>query len=304
MFESAVISSSSRTTLLGWLLRKGISFCISLVLHGAVLALLVVYYSPVKILDFSRQDIRNVFIAPPVEGLVLPETKVPETGEEEPPSPSTDSVRAGAQAAAPAAAATQQPAAQPSPSLPMRLPARITEDFRLSSGVPSRPHLPEGLSFQLTPKQKPFPYSSAPSRERALTPGTLTKYLPKASVLSVRPGSSQAQAAGSGPGDYVTRRPESPRKDVIEWADMAVALILDNWFIPLQLLDQDQDEFEISILVQKDGGIISTEVVRPARIRQLEAAALKALELSTPLPRLPRSYPDNNLAIRLVFARR
>ena len=58
------------------------------------------------------------------------------------------------------------------------------------------------------------------------------------------------------------------------------------------------------MVILKDGWIASTEVVTPARVPELQAAALKALELSSPLPRLPRSFSRNSLEISLVFARK
>jgi hypothetical protein len=83
-----------------------------------------------------------------------------------------------------------------------------------------------------------------------------------------------------------------------------VGLILNNWFIPILLPAQESDEFEIALIVQNDGRIASTEVIRTARIPELQQAALKALELSTPLPRLPREFPEKSLELRLVFSRK
>ncbi len=79
---------------------------------------------------------------------------------------------------------------------------------------------------------------------------------------------------------------------------------LANWFIPLLMIDQQDDEIVIALTVQRDGWIASTEVLQPGRVPELRAAALKALELSMPLPRLPRAYPEKTLNIRVVFVRK
>jgi hypothetical protein len=92
--------------------------------------------------------------------------------------------------------------------------------------------------------------------------------------------------------------------DIGNWADRAVALIMENWLVPHLMLDQEEDEFEISLVIQKDGWIASTEVVTPARIPALQMAALKALEVSSPLPRLPLDFRQESLEILLVFSRK
>jgi hypothetical protein len=304
MFESASIRRSAAANQKREILKRGVSLLISLAVHGAVLSLLVIYYAPLKILDFSG-DVRDVFIAPPVDQLFLPETGPEQRrGEADRSSLSSEpSSQVLAEAVSPEVGQVSEPS-EPGPSEPLSASPRFTENFRLNPSPSTPSELPEGVSFQLVPERKTRSYSYAPPEKRALPSGALSQYIHPSPVLTDTMNSRISP--GSPPGGYSSfpNKPEASRADISQWADRAVAKILDNWFIPLQVLDQEDDEFEIAVMVQKDGWIASTEVVRPARVRPLQAAALKALELSSPLPRLPRTFPEKSLEIRLVFERK
>ena len=130
---------------------------------------------------------------------------------------------------------------------------------------------------------------------RGLIRPTLPRYSSElADDPEIRSGSAQPT------GSSVTSR----RADIANWADRAVALILENWLVPHLMPDQEEDEFEISVTIQSDGWIVSIDVVTPSRVPALQAAALKALEVSSPLARLPRSFPQASLEILLVFSRK
>ena len=182
-------------------------------------------------------------------------------------------------------------------------PPAFRERLELKPPGESSSDLPEGLSFQLAPDRNPRRYDYSP--DEGPDPGTkgvrglIRPGLPRYSGRGAAGSEREAGAAPPSRSTEVTRR-----ADIAGWADRAVAAILENWQVPHLLPDQEQDEFEVSVVVQKDGWISSAEIVSPARIPVLQAAALKALEVSSPLPRLPRSYPEKSLEIRLVFARR
>ena len=160
------------------------------------------------------------------------------------------------------------------------------------------------MSFRIAPERSLHRFEYAPDPGYAIPHADLSKYIRSSiSRFPADPGSSAARGGegetGSSASDAVSRQVEIAR-----WADLAVAMIMERWQVPHLTTDQEEDEFEISVVILKDGWIASTEVVTPARVPELQAAALKALEISSPLPRLPRSYGQNSLEIRLVFARK
>lgn len=285
----------------GWL-KKAVSLGVSLVVHAVMLVLLVVYYGPLKILDFDS-DVRDVYIAPPLERLLLPDRTEPASG----PSPNTGSdVSVMTQTAAAGAAVADDIPFREGISLPERIevPPHLQERFDLRPPPAERADLPPYLSFRIAPERTLPRFEYDPDPGRVIPRVDLSKYIRPAlprfpaepSSSSARGGEGEPASAGS---DTVSRQVEIAR-----WADLAVAKIMERWLVPHLTIDQEEDEFEISVVIQRDGWIASTEVIKPARVPQLLAAALKALELSSPLPRLPRSFSKNRLEIRLVFSRK
>jgi len=280
------------------LIKRGLSLLISVAAHAVMLVLLVIYYAPVKIFEFGV--VRNVFIAPEPERLFLPEALSdtaagPRSSQAGIPEPISS-------AAAVASTGAGETRSDPGLSLPptYEIPDRITMDFRIERPPEPSPQLPSGLVFQLTRPPTGLRYDYSPP---ALRSSSLRKYLPTAHLrLAPSGGAAGEGERGPGPGVRGTSAPQ--RADITEWAQKAVGLILNNWFIPILLPAQESDEFEIALIVQHDGRIASTEVIRTARIPELQQAALKALELSTPLPRLPREFPEKSLELRLVFSRK
>lgn len=285
----------------GWL-KKAVSLGVSLVVHAVMLVLLVVYYGPLKILDFDS-DVRDVYIAPPLERLLLPDRTEPASG----PSPNTGSdVSVMTQTAAAGAAVADDIPFREGISLPERIevPPHLQERFDLRPPPDERADLPPYLSFRIAPERTLPRFEYGPDPGRVIPRVDLSKYIrPALPRFPAEPGSSSARGGEGEPtsagSDTVSRQVEIAR-----WADLAVAKIMERWLVPHLTIDQEEDEFEISVVIQRDGWIASTEVIKPARVPQLLAAALKALELSSPLPRLPRSFSKNRLEIRLVFSRK
>ncbi len=285
----------------GWL-KKAVSLGVSLVVHAVMLVLLVVYYGPLKILDFDSY-VRDVYIAPPLERLLFPDRTEPASG----PAPNTGSdVSVMTQTAAASPAVADDILSRERISLPERIevPPHLQERFDLRPPPAERADLPPYLSFRIAPERTMPRFEYGPDPGRVIPRVDLSKYIrPALPRFPAEPGSSSARGGEGEPAsagsDAVSRQVEIAR-----WADLAVAKIMERWLVPHLTVDQEEDEFEISVVIQRDGWIASTEVVKPARVPQLLAAALKALELSSPLPRLPRSFSKNSLEIRLVFSRK
>ena len=285
----------------GWL-KKAVSLGVSLAVHAVMLVLLVVYYGPIKILDFDSY-VRDVYIAPPLERLLLPDRTEPASD----PAPNRGSdVSVMTQTAAAGPAVADDIPSRERISLPERIevPPHLQERFYLRPLPEERADLPPYLSFRIAPERTLPRFEYGPEPGRVIPRVDLSKYIrPALPRFPAEPGSSSARGREGEPAsagsDAVSRQVEIAR-----WADLAVAMIMERWLVPHLTLDQEEDEFEISVVIQRDGWIASTEVVKPARVPQLLAAALKALELSSPLPRLPRSFSKHSLEIRLVFSRK
>ena len=283
-------------------LKRSFSLFVSLAAHVLVFVLLIVYYSPIKILDFEG-EIRNVFIAPPIERLLLPEQgRTSRLADANPTA--ADSGQPGLTAAS----IPERPS--PVPTVPdlllpelNELPSRLARDFNLSPDVEIPQVMPPGLFFQLAPDRDLPAYEYTPRPELRLPPGALNNYIQPVDPR-LRSDQGNRPVPGAARAVSVENRSRSARADITRWADLSVARILANWFIPLLMTDQQDDEIVIALIVQRDGWIASTEVLQPGRVPELRAAALKALELSVPLPRLPREYPEKSLEIQVVFARK
>jgi len=301
MFENGLISASPYSRLRGRWLKRAISLVVSLAIHAAALVLLVVFYTPLKILDFNVY-VRDVYIAPPLERLFLPQVEAasdpigsPEADASLPASSFSGLVRPIAPDESPARAELTLPER-------MEVPPHLREKLELRPPPEARTELPSGLSFQLAPDRSPPRYSYHPDPASVTAPRELRGFIrPTLPRYSSDPDIDPDRAAG---GERPAGGAVFNQVDIARWADQAVAQVMENWLVPHLLLDKEEDEIKISVVIQKDGWIASTEVVTSARIPALQAAALKALELSSPLPRLPRDFPNDSLEILLVFSRK
>ncbi len=305
MFENGLFASASPPGRRGGWLKKAVSLGISLVVHALVLVLLVVYYVPLKVLDFDSY-VRDVYIAPPLDRLLFPGQAAPAAGPDLNRDPGVSVLtRPAASVIRPLLADDAVPS-RDRISLPERIevPPYLADRFDLRPPPEERAELPPNLSFRIAPERilPRFEYDPDPG---GTTPrADLSRYIrPSISRFTAEPGSS---AVRGGEGDPASSASDavSRQVEIARWAETAVAMVMERWQVPHLTTDQEEDEFEISVVILKDGWIASTEVVTPARVPELQAAALKALEISSPLPRLPRSYSQNSLEIRLVFARK
>jgi hypothetical protein len=301
MFENSLFPASPSSRLRGRWLKRAISLVVSLAIHAAALVLLVVFYTPLKILDFENY-IRDVYIGPPLERLYMPRF---EAASDPPEGLGEDAVLLAAVSGLERPTAPDESPSQTELILPERIeaPLHLREKLELRRPPELRSELPPGLSFQLAPDRDPPRYSYQPDPESGTAPlGVRGLILPSLPRYSSEGATDPDRVLGTmRPADNAAA---SRLIDIGNWADRAVALIMENWLVPHLMLDQEEDEFEISLVIQKDGWIASTEVVTPARIPALQMAALKALEVSSPLPRLPLDFRQESLEILLVFSRK
>jgi TonB family protein len=89
--------------------------------------------------------------------------------------------------------------------------------------------------------------------------------------------------------------------DLKPWAKRALLSIQNNWVIPIATEKSVDQPVEIIIVIEKNGKISSIKVKQSSNSDTFDQAAVNALRLSSPLPNLPRDFPDKNLEARFTF---
>jgi TonB family protein len=74
-----------------------------------------------------------------------------------------------------------------------------------------------------------------------------------------------------------------------------------NWLIPTATAEIVDQPVEITIVIEKNGKISSIKVKQSSNSETFDQSALNALRLSSPLPNLPRDFPNKNLEARFMF---
>lgn len=94
---------------------------------------------------------------------------------------------------------------------------------------------------------------------------------------------------------------QSKGYDISPWAEEIVDKIQKNWFISTTQDISEKAVVEISVTIEKNGELSSYKIVNSSLEPLLDQAALKALELSSPFPKLPDDFPYRNLEAYFVF---
>jgi TonB family protein len=89
--------------------------------------------------------------------------------------------------------------------------------------------------------------------------------------------------------------------DISSWADETVRKIQENWSIPSESSEKIKGSVGIYLVIRKKGDLVSAEIMESSGYSSLDQAAMKALDVSFPLPGLPDNFPAENLEIYLVF---
>jgi TonB family protein len=94
---------------------------------------------------------------------------------------------------------------------------------------------------------------------------------------------------------------QSKGYDISPWAEGVVDRIQKNWAISPAQEISEKAVVEISVIIEKNGELSSYKIVNSSLEPLLDQAALKALELSSPFPKLPDDFPYRNLEAYFVF---
>ncbi len=285
------------------LLRHGLSFLISLVIHAGLIYVMLVHFVSVKIIDF-REQVTSVLLVPP-EKLRLPkiEGNLPNPQDWGAQFPELASRRAR-----PFRKAEETGVAEGSPETYSGPPvdSRLTSAFRLTRTPPEK----EGASPDKRPRFTfPLGPQAGPGRADVGTfPGPrrdLREYIHGA------PSGGRGSPLGAyygrtaGPASRYSRAAAPPlvkNYDLSPWARTVIELIQKNWAIPSTQMVRSEDTVEIAVVILKNGQISSAAIVSPSDNKTFDQAALEAVEGSAPLPPLPGDFPAASVSISFVFS--
>lgn len=89
--------------------------------------------------------------------------------------------------------------------------------------------------------------------------------------------------------------------DITPWATKVVDKIQNNWIIPSSEEAGGKGLVGISVIIEKNGELLSVKIVNSSDVHLLDEAALKAIELSSPFPALPDVLPVAKLEAYFEF---
>ncbi|MCX7975025.1 MAG: TonB C-terminal domain-containing protein [Candidatus Aminicenantes bacterium] len=281
---------------------KLVIFLFSLVIHGFILILLIQAFTPVTIINFPVKVTAVTIV--PREGLILPSG--PDQGTSA--GATIKSKTAGIGESGPSTARLQEkmalldreatiPFSKPRPPGPMPYPP-----FNL---IP-RPK-GETSSFTLKLPAPPEKERIQPSEQR-LRPGSPHDYWRY--VLAIEPGKEKKEAifgvpiiSGSGPISPQVPRVsiEGPGYDLSPWAQEVVARLQKNWQITASKAALEKGTLHLQIGVDRSGEITFMRIILSSQKAAFDRAALEAINLSLPLPRLPEGLPTDSLELTVIF---
>jgi TonB family protein len=290
------------------LLKHGLSLFASLIIHGALIFLLAVFFVSVKIIDFGER-VTPAFIAP-AEKLHLPKIQGNLPNSQDWGAQFPDFIPRRVRL-------LREPAAIPEEKKTMEEGQELLTgpaiDQKLASGFRLDQVLLEKLDsasdkilrFSLPQSAKTFPGTGA---VKTSPPKNVDLKQYVYGGLSGGEGSSSGIYYGGRPGR--TSRPGHapaplPVKnyDLSPWARSVIGLIQKNWIIPSTLAAGPADTVEIAVVILKNGDISSAEILAPSDNKSFDQAALEAVEVSSPLPALPADFPAESLEISFVFTK-
>ncbi len=90
---------------------------------------------------------------------------------------------------------------------------------------------------------------------------------------------------------------EDPNFTYGYYLNRVVAVITANWVRPIM----GNLEATVHVSIQRDGTIKDLRIVTPSTESEYDQSALRAVNTSSPLPPLPKSYDQDHLGLNLVF---
>ena len=283
---------------------KTISALLTLIIHGLLAYLALTLVSPVKIF-VEREKITPVIIVPP-EKLYLPQYGIGPAASDLFMKKSRENTIRPGQISGRTKKLSPEPGEKEKTALVSQpVPASsLSSSFRLSLSGKTKKSLSSGVSPQLSFNLSKLKRASG-KREKSQVARKLDflKYInPEFSSLA---GSGTSLSfSDKKKGLTLARGRLSYLKngyDLTSWAEAVVAKIQKYWLLPAGQWITKQNQVGIIVRVRKNGQLELLKVETTSQEEILDQAALKAINLSLPLPKLPDDFPENQVEVYLVF---
>lgn len=86
------------------------------------------------------------------------------------------------------------------------------------------------------------------------------------------------------------------------YADLLYRIVKSNWIVPYAATHLGlKGVTVITFRIQKNGRVTSLTLESPSGVRPFDGAALNAIELSNPLPPLPKQFPKDSVGVKFGF---
>ena len=253
--------------------RRGI-VVLSFVLHAVLTALLVLWPSFFKEQPKKLEFIAVTVVPPRALGEIAPTSKSPADKPKEQP-PKEDAKKA-------------PPKDEPAPAPPT--PA-VKPDAKALAADPKTTKIPEKST---PPPAKDEPKKNPPAAASAAKepgPDALPSAIPK------RQGSPFGNPLGAST-QQATLGVEDPNFTYGYYLDRIVGVISAKWTRPV--VGPEVKQSLLFFRIQRDGTIIELKLVETSGSKIFDDAALLAVQASSPLPPLPKSYGKDSLGIHLL----
>jgi TonB family protein len=294
--------------------RQGLCLLSSVIIHAIFIFLCFIFIKPIKVYIYENK-ITDILIVPP-EKLFIPETNIHPTA-------------IGVFSKNPPGTGPEKKSGLPREEGRFQVGAdsNITETDKdrleeRTEKMTSHPELSSGFSLDIPSSGRNR--SDRPTDKRLVLPLSpekkgnilkeITKGYEKKDLDFLRYMYSDYAKTGQSKGTYHSRssarRASTPRGsatfeaksyDITPWAKIVVEKIQRNWVLDPSQTTRAKGEVEIFVRIEKSGEISTVEVVRSSEIQLLDQAALKALRMSSPLPKLPDDFPEKSLEAYFVF---
>jgi TonB family protein len=174
-------------------------------------------------------------------------------------------------------------------------PPKFSQGFKLT---PS-PETSSGFSLNISP-----PEDLAPEPEDYLTEGELDllRYLSSETSTQLPLGiSPSTETYGARISSLGKASFNINQIDISPWARDVVEKIQKNWAIPTSLEDDGKNAVEITASIGKNGDLLNVGLRNSSAHPVLDRAALHAVRISAPFPKLPENFPYENLEAHFLF---
>ena len=258
--------------------RRGF-VAVSFVLHAALTAALVLWPSFFKKPPKKFEFVAVTVVPPRALGEIAPATRTPPAPKPPPPKPPEP------QPETPAPPAEKPAPAPPAPEIKKDPPKPLAPDPKAVKPPEKAAPLPSPAKDEPKQPAPPVPAPPVPG------PDSLPSAIPK------RQGSPFGNPLGAST-QQATIGVEDPNFTYGYYLDRIVGVISNNWIRP-----SVGPEIKQSLLyfrIQRDGTIIELRLVESSGSEVFDEAAMRAVQASSPLPPLPKSYGKDLLGIHLV----